>query len=58
MRSGFNHEKFTAAESRLMNPDLQRFSEAEQGETLFESLSETGLSIREVRALKKKLERN
>ncbi|SER72848.1 hypothetical protein [Salipaludibacillus aurantiacus] len=58
MRSGFNHEKFTAAESRLMNPDLHRFSEAEQGENLFESVSENGLSIRDARALKKKLERN
>ncbi|MDG5786452.1 hypothetical protein QA612_03040 [Evansella sp. AB-P1] len=58
MRSGHQHERFTNPASKLMGVNLHRFTEVEQHSDNYEIASEFGLSLREVKALKKRMQRN
>ncbi|MCR6096969.1 hypothetical protein HXA34_07905 [Salipaludibacillus agaradhaerens] len=58
MRSSYNDERKKLSTERLMDVDLHRFLEAETKQTPYELALEFGLSIRDVRQLKKHLERN
>lgn len=58
MRTGYNHGRNKISSERLMQTDLHRFIECESERTPYELAVEFGLSIREVRELKKRLERN
>ncbi|MFA9557173.1 hypothetical protein ACERII_07720 [Evansella sp. AB-rgal1] len=58
MRSGHQHERFTNPNSRLLGVNLHRFTEIEQHADNYEIASEFGLSLREVKSLKNRIERN
>ncbi|MBU9720681.1 MULTISPECIES: hypothetical protein [Bacillaceae] len=58
MRSGQQHERFTNPNSRLLGVNLHRFTELEQNADNYEIASEFGLSLKEVKTLKKKIERS
>ncbi|UTR14266.1 hypothetical protein MM221_17120 [Salipaludibacillus sp. LMS25] len=58
MRASYNDERKKLSTERLMDVDLHRFVEAETEQTSYELALEFGLSIRDVRQLKKRLERN
>lgn len=56
MRAGYTHEQKGLLSNRLIDSDLHRFiiTETEQSSNLFG----VGLSTQDVRAMKKRLERN
>ncbi|WP_158282132.1 hypothetical protein [Salipaludibacillus keqinensis] len=56
MRAGYNHEQKGLSGNPLLQPDLHRFVEAER--STYGSSPEIGLSTREVRSLKRQVERN
>ncbi|UCZ54367.1 hypothetical protein LGQ02_06285 [Bacillus shivajii] len=58
MRSGNQQERFTSVNSKLLGVNFHRFTDMEPNATNVELASEFGLSNREVRQLKKHLERN
>ncbi|WP_171051727.1 hypothetical protein [Alteribacter natronophilus] len=58
MRSGHSQNDKTRRTDHLMNVDLHRFSVQEETQTNFELASEFGLSLHDVKTLKKKMGRN
>ncbi|WP_201745357.1 hypothetical protein [Alteribacter lacisalsi] len=58
MRSGHSQNDKTRQSGQFMNVDLHRFSVQEDTRTNFELASEFGLSLHDVKTLKKKMGRN
>ncbi|SDY48086.1 hypothetical protein SAMN05421736_10270 [Evansella caseinilytica] len=58
MRTGHQQERFIHSASRLMDVNLHRFSEIDETADNYEIAAEFGLSLKEVKALKKRMERN
>ncbi|MBU9712519.1 hypothetical protein [Evansella tamaricis] len=57
MRSGHQQERFTNPNSKLLGVNLHRFTELEQNADNYEIATEFGLSLKEVKSLKKRIER-
>ncbi|MDQ0254262.1 hypothetical protein J2S74_001637 [Evansella vedderi] len=58
MRSSHQQARFTSPNSRLLGVNLHRFTEIEENADSYEIATEFGLSLREVKSLKKRIERN
>ncbi|MCD8509007.1 MAG: hypothetical protein LRY73_03370 [Bacillus sp. (in: Bacteria)] len=58
MRSGHQQDRFTSPNAKLMGVNLHRFAQLEENADNYEIATEFGLSLREVKALKKQIERN
>ena len=57
MRSGHQHDRFTNPGSKMFGVDLHRFTELEKDADNYEIALEFGLSLKEVKALKNRLDR-
>lgn len=58
MRSSYSQQNKGISANRLMHADLHRFVETEGNKSTYELATEFGLSIREVKALKRRMGRN
>ncbi|WP_170885496.1 hypothetical protein [Bacillus alkalicellulosilyticus] len=58
MRSSMNHQRRMNGEDGLFSVDFHEFVEKEQQQSTVELAGEFGLSVRDIKVLKKKLERN
>lgn len=57
MRSGKQYDRYTHPNSKIMGVNMHRFTEVEQVADNYELATEFGLSLKEVKELKKRIGR-